>query len=292
MRRLPIRSGLTALSFNRLVNCLVRDAAGPVRANYLDGTPVEVSLQDHDGRVLYLFGTNDPKVGQASCALLREGDVFLDIGANHASIGLEASHAVGPSGAVHLFEPQRSLCERVQNAIDAGGYRNVQLHRVGLLDEDGDFELVMPEHHSGMASFAGGRDGRRELCEVRDIATYVAPLVSMRSFGAKIDIEGAEPRILPWLLEQPNLRFAVFEAAQNRDRLYELVRVAALDLYGLRRHPLRLQLVQVRRREELTAFHDVIAVRLRPDAPPPPLAHPRELAPYLAGTVRSETMFV
>jgi FkbM family methyltransferase len=284
MRRLPIRSGLTALSFNRIVEALLPASSAPVRASYLDGTPVEVSLSDHDGRILYLFGTNDPKVSQVSCALLRKGDVFLDIGANHASIGLQASHAVGTQGRVHLFEPQSALCQRVQRAIDAGRYPNVQLHRVGLLDKDGAFDLFAPERHSGMATFAGLREdghGLLEVCDVRSISSYVAPLVAGRCFGAKLDVEGAEPRIMPWLLAQPNLRFLVFEAAQNREQLFDLVRAAALTLYGLRRHPLRLQLVHIGGLAQLGAYHDVIAIRLPAGVHPPATVHPRSLARLL-----------
>src|ERR1700693_5621524 len=112
--RLPIKSGLTPLSFNPIVNRLMSRMPQTVAAKLRDGCSIQVTTSDYHGRILYLFGTNDPKVEQTANALLRYGDVFLDIGANYSSIGLSASHAVGQKGKVHLFEPQKLLGDRVQ----------------------------------------------------------------------------------------------------------------------------------------------------------------------------------
>lgn len=282
LRQLPIRSGLTVLSFNRFVERKLKDCTDAVTATYLDGTAVEVSLRDHDGRVLYLFGTNDPKVSGVSIALLKAGDVFLDIGANYGSVGLQVAQAVGLDGRVHLFEPQRLLCERVQHALESGKYGNVQLHKIGLLDEDGQFTLFAPDQHSGMATFterAATRDWtRREVCTVRNIASYVPPLIRDKKFGAKVDVEGVEPRLLPWLLEQRNLRFVVFEAASNQSELLRIVRNAGLALYGLRRHPWLLRIDQIGTLEDMARFHDVVAIRLPKGSTAPISVDPRKLA--------------
>lgn len=282
VRLLPIKSGLTRLSFNGVLDGWFKRCERTLRATYFDGTPIDVSIDDYHGRILYLFGTNDPKVSDVTRALLRPGDVFLDIGANYASIGLMAARVVGETGLVHLFEPQRLLCDRVQSALDAGAIKNVRLHRVGLLDQDGSFTLTAPSHHSGMATFAEreGMDkwGRKEVCEVKNIATYVGPLVEKGEFGVKLDIEGAEPKIMPWLVSRPNLRFLVFEAAHHHEELYRTVREAGLTLYGLSRHPVRFKLARVDHFEGMKAFHDLLAVRL-----PPGMAAPRSIRPDALG---------
>jgi len=279
---LPIRSGLSALSFNPIVNRLISRAPQVAVAKLRDGSSIEVTTSDYHGRILYLFGTNDPKVEQTANSLLGAGDVFLDIGANYSSIGLAASHVVGPRGMVHLFEPQRLLGDRVQAVIDGGSYPNVRLHRLGLMDCDGRLTLKSPTSHSGMATFAvhGGSEafGEVEECEVREIGAYVGPLVANRTFGAKLDIEGAEPTVMPWLLVQPNLRFLIFEAAANQRALYEAVRTAKLVLYGLKRHPLKLRLVRVDEFAEMSRFHDVVAIRIPDGASRPAEVHPRFFA--------------
>src|SRR3990172_8339678 len=141
MRRLPIYSGLTPLAFNRLTNRLFSQCRGDLVATLLDGTPMLVDPNDYDGRILYLFGTNDPKVHWVSQSLLRPGDRFLDIGANYSSIGIMAADAVGPTGHVHLFEPQPDLCRRVDEAINSAGVTNVSLHQIGLMDHDDEMTL-------------------------------------------------------------------------------------------------------------------------------------------------------
>jgi hypothetical protein len=108
-RRLPILSGLSALTFNPIVGWILRDLPAIASARLRDGNSIEVATSDYHGRVLYLFGTNDPKVEVTTNASLKRGDVYLEIGANYSTIGLSASHIVGPESAVHLFEPQMAL---------------------------------------------------------------------------------------------------------------------------------------------------------------------------------------
>ena len=236
-RRLPIKSGVTSLWFNPVMNRLMEDCHDPMVAKMKDGNRIAVDPSDYDGRVLYLFGTNDIKVSMNAQAFLRKGDVFLDIGANYSTIGLAASPIVGPTGTVHLFEPQTRIADRVEAAIRDGGYENVRLHRLGLMDQDGTFPIKAPSHHSGSATFVThGQVWKNfeviEECKVRDIGSYAGPLVAGRSFGAKLDVEGAEPQVMPWLFAQPNLRFLIFEAAHNQMTLYDQIRASGTTLFG------------------------------------------------------------
>lgn len=280
-RWLPISSGLTKLSFNPLLNRAFQKAPRVVTARLRDGTPMEVDCNDYHGRILYLFGSNDLKVTASAVAFSKAGDVFLDIGANYSTIGLAVSHKVGSTGAVHLFEPQKRIGDAVQKAIDAGHYRNVHLHRVGLLDKDGSFTIRGPQQHSGMATFVDRGDSTGfaviEQCAVKEVSGYLAPLLAGRSFGAKLDIEGAEPLVMPWLLAQPNLQFLIFESAHNQRDLFDSVRNANFALYGLDRRPIGHLLKRVAEFAEMANFHDLIAVRAR-SAQLPSQATPAELA--------------
>ena len=264
LRQLPLKSGVTAIASYKFIKWLIRDLPDPVMTTLRDGTPIATSPHDHDGTILYLFGTNDPKVKLTTEALLNPGDTFLDIGANHATIGFAAAQVVGPKGLVHVFEPQRKLGDRIDAAIRPGRYSNVVLHRIGLLDIDGSFELRSPSNHSGCATFVdigtATHFNASEICIVRAIAPYVGPLIEGRRFAAKIDIEGAEPKILPWLLAQPTTRFLIFEASQNSQALYDTVRAAGFILYGLVRHPLLMRYQRIDSLTELSRFHDVVAL--------------------------------
>jgi FkbM family methyltransferase len=280
--RLPIQSGLSALSFNPILARLMANVPPVLPAQLRDGNWIDVTTTDYHGRVLYLFGTNDPKVEHTANALLKPNDVFLDIGANYSSIGLSASHVVGQGGAVHLFEPQKMLADRVEKTIKTGNYTNVYLHRLGLMDRDAKLSLKSPGHHSGMATFAdhdlSTSFEKTEECEVKEIGAYAGPLVTDRPFGAKLDIEGSEPTVTPWLLSQPNLIFLIFEAVHNQAQLYEEVRNAGLSLFGLKRHPLKLRVVRIDEFPQMALYHDLVAIRLPAGTAAPKETHPSRLA--------------
>jgi len=114
-----------------------------------------------------------------------------------------------------------------------------------------------------------------EDCEVKEISGYVGPLIANNRFGAKLDVEGSEPALMPWLLAQPNLSFLIFEAASNQASLYDSVRNSGLLLYGLRRDPLRLRADRVDHFDEMQKFHDLVAVKLSNG---PKQAHPKNLS--------------
>lgn len=280
--RLPFRGGLTRLSFNAFTNPRFSRCAGLLQASLRSGIEMEVDPHDYHGRVLYLFGTNDPKVQQTAAALLRPGDRFLDIGANYSSIGLQLATTVGPEGRVHLFEPQPDLCSRVRQAIEHAGLGNVTLHEVGLMDEDGERELRRPPDHSGMATFMSSSSEQRgwvvDKRPIRAVCRYLPPLIGAGPFGAKVDIEGAEMHIFPWLLEQPGLRFVIFEGGPHLEELHRMLGGWGLSLYGLARRVFTLRVRRVDDFPATAAFHDFLAVRLRPEVALPRLAHPRRLA--------------
>jgi FkbM family methyltransferase len=280
LRLLPIYSGLSRLAFNSFTNNVLGKLKTPLVATLLDGTRIEVDPNEYHGRILYLFGVGDRKVFTVAGSLLWPGDRFLDIGANYGSIGLLVVPKLGSSGEVHLFEPQSLLCERIETALAQSTFPNVHLHAVALLDRDGELTLARPPSHSGMATLVEHSDQSdwvSERVEVRDTATYLSGLVDDRWFGAKLDVEGAEPFIMPWLLDQPKLRFLLFEAAHNQEQLFSLVQDAGLTLYGLRRTVLRCRVRRVDSPSELPDYHDLVAIRLRPRVQAPREVHPGRL---------------
>jgi FkbM family methyltransferase len=280
MHRIPIASGLSRLGFNRLTNGLFGQCGNPIEAMMLNGVRIDVDPNDYHGRILYLFGTNDPKVQAVAHGLLRRGDRFLDIGANYSSIGIQMTDVVGEEGQVHLFEPQPELCQRVQAAIDQSAIMNVRLHSVALMDRDGEMVLSMPPNHSGMAtliSYSDQDQWQKQTIGVRDVAMYLPPLIAGRPFGVKIDVEGAEVYLMPWLLRQPTLRFLIFESAHNQRELWDMIEASGLTLYGLRRRVFIKQVQKVESYEQMSQYHDLVAVRLRANESIPKVTSPWRL---------------
>lgn len=229
------------------------------------GATLRVRLSDYNGRMLYFFGTVDPKVVCTCKSLLREGDAFLDIGANHGAVGLQCFGRVGGGGSVHFVEPQPELCGVIGDAIKSVGASNASVHQIGLWDEDGEFTLQLEGGHTGAASLADTPehgDGKGITVKTRKIDSFLDDTVGSGSFGAKIDVEGAEVKILPAILRHDGFRFAVFEC--NRDSVRDIVHNAAeerdLQLFGIEKNLWTVRLRPLSKDDDLTQFHDIVVL--------------------------------
>lgn len=244
----------------------------PMLATMRNGARIEIDAHEYHGRILYLVGTNDPKVSAITCALLQPGDCFLDIGANYSSIGLDAAPIVGPVGHIHLFEPQPKICSRLRQTLADLSPTNITLHEIALFDRDGEMALSLPNHHSGLATLMPDQTvagWSTQVVQVRDIATYLPPLIAGRPFAAKLDVEGAEIHLLPWLLSQTGLRFLVLEFAHHKREQYELVRESGLALYGLCRTIVRKAIDRIDRFDRIADYHDTVVIRMPQGIAPP-----------------------
>lgn len=239
LRLLRPNSGLTFAAFNRVTNALFGLIPEKQVALVQGRLRIPVSVNDYHGRVLWLFGSNDFKVERICRQLTQPGDVFLDIGANHGSIGLAVLQAVGPQGEVHFFEPQPDLSAVIGQALQQEGSGRGHLHTVALSDGEGVLEMSLAENHSGLATIVktGTDSPFTRTIQVATVETgrHVAGLLRGRPFGVKIDIEGAEPIVLPPLLQLPGLRFVQFEGATNIAQLQSIFSAAAFDVFGLNR---------------------------------------------------------
>jgi FkbM family methyltransferase len=64
--------------------------------------------------------------------VLREGDVFVDIGSNIGNIAIRASKCVGKSGLVISCEPHPTICEYQKKNISLNSANNIQLVNAGV----------------------------------------------------------------------------------------------------------------------------------------------------------------
>lgn len=127
--------------------------------------------------------------------MLREGDTFIDIGANHGTFSLHAAMICGESGKVVAIEPQAKLADHLRSLL-AGFPCPGIVHQVAVASANGAGPLYCHPHHSGLAS------------TVQSVSWKEPPLVQhtvMRRFDdlsdlaprnrrvvIKIDVEGSE----------------------------------------------------------------------------------------------------
>ena len=149
-------------------------------------------------RHIYVFGVWEPAMSRWVEDYLREGDVFLDFGANIGYFSLLAAHAVGPRGRVVAFEPVPSIAVKMRANIAANGFANIDVHPVVASDVDAEFEVFCgPASNIGTSGTEPVAGGTSEGYVSSVVAADAVP----RELWAlvrviKIDVEGHEMRVL------------------------------------------------------------------------------------------------
>ena len=147
---------------------------------------------------------------------LREGETFVDAGANCGVYTFAAAGIVGDNGLVLAFEPGHELFTVLQKSVSLNNSKHVHLFEAGLSNTTGTAKLYAHPH--GASSFSLGRssenpDGVSFEIQVRRLDDVLAAEQVQKVDCIKMDVEGAEELILqgaPLLFERCKPR-VIFE---------------------------------------------------------------------------------
>ncbi|MEM8607433.1 MAG: FkbM family methyltransferase [Myxococcota bacterium] len=273
-RLYPFYSGRGTLANSSLVSAMAGRSSelawGRVRGGLLAPAP----LDDYVGRAVYFMGELDPKVSWVFRKLVSPGDSVLDIGANIGLTAMILSSLVGPSGAVHAFEPNPKARSLLERAIEKNRARNVVVHGVALGREEGSLDLFVPHGHAGKGSlvpnFAGvvAALGETMQVPVKTLDQLFAETQFDRLRLVKMDVEGFEAEVLRGarsFFDRCKPSALVFEIAMNDKPLGERESVRLLDEFGYDFLSIPKTLARMRVRpaslREVPEGHDMVAVR-------------------------------
>lgn len=135
-------------------------------------------------------------------ALLRPGDLALDVGANVGVLSIAMGLAVGPSGRVLAFEPQPPIFAMLERNLAAHGLPQVEASRaiVGDGDRPGQFVDIRKLPPGEQLNFGAVSTGTRIYDGYGGMVP--TPVKSVDGLGLdrcdliKIDVEGAEGVVL------------------------------------------------------------------------------------------------
>lgn len=191
-------------SFNQLLRGDVQRVPSPVMKR--DGDWVEAlalgaiwrldGKQYLDGKILS-DGIFEPASTRFVHQAVKPDMVVCDVGGNIGYYTVQFSQLVGPTGAVHAFEPSPRFRARLADHLKINQCENVHLCDFGLSDCEAELTLF----GGGDSATLGWHDDAKtpevqETIRVRALDDYVAEAGLERLDFVKIDIDGSEPNFL------------------------------------------------------------------------------------------------
>ena len=124
---------------------------------------------------------------------LREGDVFVDVGANVGIYSLAAAEVVGSLGRVISFEPDPSNFDLLTRNVKLNGFENVRLVEAAV--GDGKEKVAFFQDSNGENSQAW-QDQEQQRRSVEVSQTCLDEVIPYRINLIKIDVQGFEVKVL------------------------------------------------------------------------------------------------
>jgi FkbM family methyltransferase len=145
-------------------------------------------------------GEYEPEETRLVRRILKDGDVFLDVGANIGWYSVHASKLVGEKGQVIAFEPEPRNLDMLKRNVRANGLKNVVVEGVALSNAEGSFKLYLEAGNLGMHSLVEEHGGK-SFVNVKTVRLddYWKDRGDIKL--VKIDTEGAEGMILDGMRE-------------------------------------------------------------------------------------------
>jgi len=154
----------------------------------------------------------------ATCALLeslvREGDVFVDVGANVGQYSLLAARLCGPAGRVLALEPNPDIFLAMRRNIALNSLGNIDALLMAASSLDSPVSMLEPPPSQlGTSRMAGNSRAGDYWSGGYKLTTILKCLSLTRCDVVKIDVEGHENEVLEGLLQdrETRPRHIVFE---------------------------------------------------------------------------------
>ena len=196
-KQLPVAALVDEFLYSLEFRANRRNASKPVLVE-LDKFKIYVRRNDYFiGATIKTTRSYEPHVTTQVVSKLKEGDVFVDLGANIGYFTLMAAAIVGQKGHVHAFEPIKGNVELLAKSLEENAFQNVTIYPIAVAEERTTFKLDL----CGSASNSRVLD-LSESSAVEDELEHIVeayPLDEVlkecsRIDTIKMDIEGAEAR--------------------------------------------------------------------------------------------------
>jgi FkbM family methyltransferase len=172
--------------------------------------------------LIYFQGASEPELMNFLQSFLKEGMVFVDVGAHLGEYTVLAASIVKDSGCVHAFEARPDTFEILARNVEMNGLGNVVTNPWAVWNQEGtfDFEQTPDPSVSALRPSPAEGSGPIRLVKVNAVALdgYLQKAGAPKPSLMKVDVEGAELQVLRGavgLLTSPEAPVLVVEYGRN-----------------------------------------------------------------------------
>lgn len=220
----------------------------------INGVRIAGNTKDTIPAILYYLGVVEDNLTYWFDEQLRDGDIFVDVGAHIGYFTLLEAKRVGASGGVVAIEASPTMFSSLVHNIELNPDLKPRIRALNIcaLDTDGTVELFEgPEHHTGGSSVRPRPLAKSPVrVPAMRLADVLTPEEVARMRLMKIDVEGAEfetvAGLLPVLhLTRPDFEIVVetspdWQYAGRVARVEDMIQLFAQHgfyAYGLKKQP-------------------------------------------------------
>ncbi len=174
--------------------------ARPVRTvlDYDQGMVINIDTHSFLEWYIYFYGAFRPQISKLLNRMLRPGQVAFDIGSNIGMHAMIMANRVGPTGQVHVFEPDPHPMGRLKANMNLNGLANVVLNQAAISSRTETRQLFL--HDDTIGNFANaslqaanvGRSTTTIDMKVWSLDDYVAANPIPRLDAIKLLAQGEE----------------------------------------------------------------------------------------------------
>lgn len=222
----------------------------------LEGFKLYVMPNDYIGAGIMSSGTYEPHVSQLLRRHLKEGDVFLDLGANVGYFSMLASSLVGLEGKVISFEPNPQNLQLIYQSQIENDFTNQVVYPYAASDESKILRFTTVGSNGGVVTDHATEQRYFLLVQAVTVDNILS---NQRVSLVKLDVEAHEPYVIrgmqnllrvqrpllitefhPWAMQINNKEAPEAYLVQLEDLGYRLSVIFPSEVKWMSRHDIML----------------------------------------------------
>src|SRR3954451_787057 len=172
---------------------------GRLKPTTVDVLGHRIHLDPNDSLLLSVNGVYEETEARLFEQSIRPGDVVIDVGGHIGYYTLLAARAVGPTGHVFAFEPERGNFALLAENVAANGYADrVSAVNKAVMAQSGELRIFVSPDNAGDHHVYAVVDDDRPSYAIEGVAldAYFAGRPDRTVDVVKMDVQGAEPSAL------------------------------------------------------------------------------------------------